>query len=56
MPNREPIEATNLDTLYGSSAIPWSRPRDLLAAGALGPEAHFFLGTVRPDGRRTRLG
>jgi Pyridoxamine 5'-phosphate oxidase len=51
MPNREPIETTNLATAYGSQAIPWSRPCDLLAVGALGPEAHFFLGTVRPDGR-----
>jgi hypothetical protein len=51
MTNRAPIETTNLDTIYGSQTIPWSRPRDLLAVGALGPEAHFFLGTVRPDGR-----
>ena len=51
MPDREPIETTNLDTLYGSEAIPWSRPRELLAAGALGSGASFFLGTVRPDGR-----
>jgi Pyridoxamine 5'-phosphate oxidase len=52
MPNREPIETTNLDTIYGSQTIPWSRPLDLLAAGALGSDkAHVFLGTVRPDGR-----
>jgi pyridoxamine 5'-phosphate oxidase-like protein len=51
MPDREPIETTNLDTIYGLEAIPWSRARDVLAVGALGPEAHFFLGTVRPDGR-----
>jgi hypothetical protein len=52
MPNREPIETTNLDTIYGSPTIPWSRPRDLLAGGALGSDkAHVFLGTVRPDGR-----
>jgi Pyridoxamine 5'-phosphate oxidase len=51
MPNREPIETTNLDTIYGSQTIPWSRPRDILAAGALGADASFFLGTVRPDGR-----
>ena len=51
MPDREPIETTNLDTIYGSQTIPWSRPRDRLAVRALGPEAHFFLGTVRPDGR-----
>jgi hypothetical protein len=47
MPNREPIEVTNLDTIYGSQTIPWSRPRDLLAVGALGPEAHFSLGATR---------
>ena len=51
MPNREPIETTNLDTIYGSQPIPWRRPHELLAVGALGPDAHFFLGTVRPDGR-----
>jgi hypothetical protein len=52
MPDREPIETTNLDTIYGSQTLSWSRPRDLLAAGALGmQEAHVFLGTVRPDGR-----
>jgi hypothetical protein len=51
MPNREPSETTNLDTMYGSQTIPWSRPCELLAVGSLGPEAHFFLGTVRPDGR-----
>ena len=51
MPNREPIETTNLDTIYGSQTIPWSRPRDLLAAGALGTDVSVFLGTVRPDGR-----
>jgi hypothetical protein len=52
MPNREPIETTNLDTIYGSQPIPWSRPRDLLAVGAFaGPGTSFFLGTVRPDGR-----
>jgi hypothetical protein len=51
MPEREPIETTNLDTIYGSQPIPWSRPRDLLAAGASGPGGSFFLGTVRPDGR-----
>jgi hypothetical protein len=36
MPDREPIETTNLDTIYGSQPIPWSRPRELLAVGALG--------------------
>jgi hypothetical protein len=51
MPNREPTETTNLDTIYGSDTIPWSRPRDLLAAAASGSGTAFFLGTVRPDGR-----
>jgi hypothetical protein len=51
MPDREPIETTNLDTIYGSPPLPWSRPRDLLAAGALGAAGTSFLGTVRPDGR-----
>jgi hypothetical protein len=51
MPNREPTQTTNLDTLYGSQTMPWSRPRELLEVGSLGPGVHFFLGTVRPDGR-----
>jgi hypothetical protein len=51
MPNREPVDTTNLDTIYGSQPIPWSRPRELLAASVTGPGAHCFLGTVRPDGR-----
>jgi hypothetical protein len=52
MPNREPIETTNLDTIYGSETLPWSRARELLAVGAFAaPGAPFFLGTVRPDGR-----
>src|ERR1700752_2335997 len=51
MPNREPIESTNLDTIYGSQTIPWSRPPELLSAGPFGPGTPFFLGTVRPDGR-----
>jgi hypothetical protein len=51
MPNHEPTETTNLDTIYGSQTIPWSRPRDLLAAGTFGRGTSFFLGTVRPDGR-----
>jgi hypothetical protein len=51
MPNREPIETANLGAIYESQAIPWSRPRDLLAGGALGSGTSCFLGTVRPDGR-----
>jgi hypothetical protein len=49
MADREPIETTNLDR-YGSAELPWSRPRDLLAASA-NSNTTFFLGTVRPDGR-----
>ena len=49
MTEREPIETTNLDR-YGSAELPWSRPRDLLAASA-SANTSFFLGTVRPDGR-----
>ena len=49
MTEREPIEITNLD-IYGSAPLPWSRPRDLLAASA-SSNTTFFLGTVRPDGR-----
>ena len=49
MTERTPIEATNLDR-YGNPALPWSRPRDLLAARTPGPSATFFLGTVGPDG------
>ena len=52
MPERDPIETTNLDTSSGSEPIPWSRPRDLLAVGAFsGHGTPTFLGTVRPDGR-----
>ena len=50
MTERTPIEVTNLDR-YGSPALPWSRPRDLLAADTPRPDATFFLGTVGPDGR-----
>ncbi|MGH2516768.1 MAG: pyridoxamine 5'-phosphate oxidase family protein [Ktedonobacterales bacterium] len=50
MTERTPVEITNLDR-YGSPAIPWSRPRDLLAAGSSQPSIPFFLGTSRPDGR-----
>ncbi len=50
MTERTPIETTNLDR-YGYPALPWSRPRDLLAAKAPGPDPTFFLGTAGPDGR-----
>jgi len=49
MADREPTEIKNLDR-YGNAALPWSRPRDLLAASA-STNTSFFLGTVRPDGR-----
>jgi hypothetical protein len=51
MPDRDPTQTTNLDTLYGPEPIPWSRPRELLVAKMLSFETHCFLGTVRPDGR-----
>jgi hypothetical protein len=50
MSEQEPVEVTNLDR-YGSAALPWSRPLDLLAGGSPGPGQAFFLGTSRPDGR-----
>jgi hypothetical protein len=50
MTDRDPIDTTNLDR-YGNAAIPWSRPRDLLAVSTAGREAAYFLGTSGPDGR-----
>ncbi len=50
MTDRAPVEVTNLDR-YGSAALPWSRPRELLAASPTQSGITFFLGTVRPDGR-----
>jgi hypothetical protein len=50
MTDRTPVEATNLDG-YGSAALPWSRPRDILAAGTPDPGTPFFLGTTGADGR-----
>lgn len=50
MTERTPIEVANLDR-YGNPALPWSRPRDLLAAGTPQPGIAFFLGTSGPDGR-----
>jgi nitroimidazol reductase NimA-like FMN-containing flavoprotein (pyridoxamine 5'-phosphate oxidase superfamily) len=49
MPAREPTATTNLDKIYGSEPIPWSRPGELLADGVL--DLATFVGTVRPDGR-----
>jgi hypothetical protein len=50
MTEREPLKVTNLDR-YGFSALPWSRPRELLAASLPQPGTPVFLGTARPDGR-----
>jgi len=50
MTDTQPTQTTNLDR-YGYAELPWSRPRDILAAGPLGMDARCFLGTIRPDGR-----
>jgi hypothetical protein len=50
MTDRTPVEVTNLDR-YGSSELPWSRPRDLLASAPAQPGTSFFLGTSTSDGR-----
>ncbi len=50
MTDRAPVEVTNLDR-YGSPALPWSRPHDLLAASPTRTDITFFLGTSGPDGR-----
>jgi hypothetical protein len=50
MTDQTPAETTNLDR-YGSPALSWSRPHDILAAKTPGPETPFFLGTTQPDGR-----
>jgi hypothetical protein len=48
---RTPHETTNLAELYDEPPMPWSRAREALGTGSLGPEIPCFLGTVRPDGR-----
>lgn len=50
MTDRQPTETTNLDR-YGDSTIPWGRVHELLESGPKGPDAGFFLATVRTDGR-----
>lgn len=50
MTDNAPVEVTNLDR-YGSAALPWSRPRDLLVSSTPRPDLAFFLGTSRLDGR-----
>lgn len=54
MPDRDPIDTTNLDR-YGGDALPWSRVHEPLAAQP-DPEnpagdRTTFLSTTRPDGR-----
>jgi hypothetical protein len=44
------MDQTNLD-IYGHPPIPWSRAEKQLEAAVGGMDAHFFLATVRPDGR-----
>ena len=50
MSERKPIETTNLD-IYGSPALPWNRPRDILATETPEKDLPIFLGTADPDGR-----
>lgn len=50
MTERTPVEVTNLDR-YGSPALAWSRPRDLLATSLVRTDITTFLGTLGPDGR-----
>ena len=50
MTERDPIETINLDR-YGNEALPWSRPRDLLAGIDPAADLTWFLGTTGPDGR-----
>jgi hypothetical protein len=44
------METTNLD-IYGHPPIPWSRAERQLEAAFGKMDVHFFLATVRPDGR-----
>lgn len=46
----EPTTTHNLDR-YGHAELPWSRPRDVLAADTPTADLTFFVATVRPDGR-----
>ncbi|MFD8499229.1 pyridoxamine 5'-phosphate oxidase family protein [Amycolatopsis sp. NPDC059657] len=50
MTANEPTSTTNLDR-YGSAALDWSRPRDILATDTPETDLTFFVSTVRPDGR-----
>jgi general stress protein 26 len=44
------MDQTNLD-IYGHPPLPWSRAEHQLEAAVGKMDAHFFLATVRPDGR-----
>jgi hypothetical protein len=44
------MDQTNLD-IYGHPPIPWSRAEGQLETASGGMDAHFFLSTLRPDGR-----
>jgi hypothetical protein len=44
------MDQTNLD-IYGHPPIPWSRAEHQLEAAVGQSASHFFLATVRPDGR-----
>jgi hypothetical protein len=44
------MDQTNLD-IYGHPPLPWSRAEQQLEAAVGQTDAHFFLATVRPDGR-----
>jgi hypothetical protein len=44
------MDTTNLD-IYGHPPLPWSRAEHQLEAAVGQFDAHFFLATVRPDGR-----
>ncbi len=44
------MDQTNLD-IYGHPPIPWSRAERQLETASGRMDAHFFLATVRPDGR-----
>jgi hypothetical protein len=46
----EPISTRNLD-IYGSAALPWSRPHEILINDTPHVDLTFFVSTVRPDGR-----
>src|SRR5690349_16687539 len=50
LPKEIDMDEKNLD-IYGSGAIPWSRPLAQLDALVTGPGKSTWLATTRPDGR-----